>query len=84
MCPEVLYVTNQKLVEAYDYHEDNWTHLPDMIDIRGRHGSITMGNKMYVIAGNIDFTCEVFDSVSKNFTYIKEMMVVNQHRFNSI
>ena len=60
-----------KSVEAYDHHENKWTYLPDMINERSGHGSISMGNKMFVIGGKLNKTCEVFDSTSSKFTAIK-------------
>ena len=39
------------------------------------HGSVSMGNKMFVIGGDMNLTCEEFDSVSRKFTYIKELSV---------
>ena len=43
-----------------------------MIDERYHHGAVSMGNKMFVIGGNI--TCEVLGSVSGKFIYIKQMV----------
>ena len=38
-------------VEAYDYYENKWTYLPDMIEERHYHASVSMGNKLFVIGG---------------------------------
>ena len=62
--------TRLSSVESYDHHENKWTNLPDMIKRVCNHGAVSMGNKMYVIGGNYELTCEVFDSVSRNFTTI--------------
>ena len=48
-----------------------------MIEGRYKHGAVSMGNKMFVVDGWGNLTCEVFDSCSKKFTGIKEMLVVN-------
>ena len=60
-----------KSVEAYDYHENRWINLPNMIYGRYEHGMASMGNKMFVIGGIYDLISEVFDSVSRKFTIIK-------------
>ena len=51
--------------------------LPDMIKGRSCHGAVSMGNKMFVIGGNLNLTCEVFDSTSRKFTSIKQMLEIN-------
>ena len=66
---------NTCTVESYDYYGDNWTYLPDMIEPRYNHGVVSMGNKMFVIGGYKNLSCEVFDSISRKFTYIKNMLV---------
>ena len=42
--------------------------FPDMMKERYFHASVSMGNKLYVIGGFNNTTCEVFDSFSRNFT----------------
>ena len=42
---------NLKSVETYDRHENKWNYIPDMIERRYNHGSLSMGNKMFVIGG---------------------------------
>ena len=66
-----------KLVEAYNHHENKWNNLPDMIVTRYKHGAVRMGNKMFVIGGNYNSTCEVFDSSCRKFTSIKELLVMD-------
>ena len=51
-----------KSVEAYDYYENNWTHLPDMIVKRNNHALVSMGIKMFVTGGVTKPTCKTFDS----------------------
>ena len=58
-----------KSVEAYDYHENNWTSLPDMINSKSSHEAVSVGNKMFVIDG----TCEVYDSISRTFTEVRQL-----------
>ena len=71
----VLGGTNQRkltLVEAYDYYENKWTLLPDMIIPRCGLGAVSMGNKFFVIGGCLkSLNNEVFDSVSRRFTMLK-------------
>ena len=75
---------NLKLVEAYDHHENKWTYKPDMIYARQRHGSVSMGNKMFVIGGHYNTSCEVFDSISRKFTAIKNIEVTNIWRLSVV
>lgn len=60
-------------VEAYDCYENKWDLLPCMINKRSLHGSVCMGNKLFVIGGNYNATCEVFDSSSMKFSSIKQL-----------
>ena len=62
-------------VEAYDHHFKNWTTLPDMIESRYDHGAVSMGNKMFVIGGKYNLTCEVLNSVSRKFTCIRQLLI---------
>ena len=60
-----------KSVEAYDHYEYEWAYLPDMIEEIEFNASVSMGNKMYVIGGMSTTNCEIFDSFSRKFTFIK-------------
>ena len=60
-----------KSVEAYDHYENKWTYLPNMIKERQYHASVSMGNKLFAIGGRNIKSCELFDSVSRKFTFIK-------------
>ena len=40
-----------KSVETYDYYEDKWTYLADMIEQRSDHAAVSIGNKTFVIGG---------------------------------
>ena len=48
-----------------------WTHLSDMIECIFNHFLINMSNKLLVIGGQSSITLKVFDSVNRNFSYIK-------------
>ena len=69
------YCPNLKSVEAYDYHENKWTFLPDMIKERYCHDAVSMGNKMFIVGGNYTTNCEVFDSRSRKFTTISSEII---------
>ena len=45
--------------------------MPDLIEGRIGHGSVAMGNKLYVIGGVDNQSSEVFDYLSNKFTLIK-------------
>ena len=51
-----------KSVEAYHYYENKWTYLPDMIEERCFHATVSMVNKMFVIGGHETSNCEMFNS----------------------
>ena len=53
--------------------------MPNTIDNRSNHASVSMGNKMFVIGGYYTSTCEIFDSYSTKFTHIKSMNIQNYH-----
>ena len=44
-----------------------------MIEKWYNHAAVSMGNKMFVIGGEDTSTCEIFDSFSRKFTYIKSI-----------
>ena len=58
-----------KSVERYDFYENKWTYLPDMIEERSSHSSFSMGSKLFVIGGPEESTSEVFDNCSRHFCY---------------
>ena len=64
------YSGRTKSAESYDYHENKWIHLPDMIGLRDEHSSFNMGNKFFVIGGYSNVEAEVFDSTSRKFTLL--------------
>ena len=57
-------------IEAYDYHENRWSYLPSMLSKRANHSAVSISNKMIIIGGSSDYF-EIFDSVTRKFTYIK-------------
>ena len=61
-------------VESYDHHENKWTDLPDMLHGRHNHVALSIDNKMFVIGGKWNLSCEVFDRVSRKFTYLKQLL----------
>ena len=65
--------TELRSVEAYYYYENKWDFLPRMINKRTQHGAVCNGNKLFVINGMNNVTCEVFDSISMKFTSIKHL-----------
>ena len=78
-----------KSVEAYDYYENKWNYLSDMIKKRYHHSSVSMGNKMFVVGGgeNTDeLAGEVFDSFSRKFTYISYATIkgINQYKSEAL
>ena len=73
------YFNNRELksVEAYDYYENKWKFLPDMINYRSDHATVSMGNKLFVIGGYYTKSCEVFDSYVRKFTKIRSGIIVS-------
>ena len=71
-----------KSVEAYDYFENKWTYLPDMIEERYYHASVSIGNKLFVIGGVCPISCEVFDSFSRKFTSINSALLKTKILYN--
>ena len=57
-------------VESYDHTSDTWTFMPNMLGERNGHTSTAIRNKLFLIGGNWE-KCEVFDSHSNRFTYLK-------------
>ena len=65
------YWVGYESVEAYNHHEDKWIFLPDMQFGRRGHSAVSMGNKMFVIGGNIELPwqrtpCEVLIKFHKH------------------
>ena len=66
-------VIKLKSDEAFCFHENKWTQLPDMLEERSGHGTVSMGNKLFIIGGFHTYTFEVFDSITNKFTYIESV-----------
>ena len=74
-------------VEGYDYYENKWTNLPNMLEERNDHAAVSMGNKLFVIGGRYTTNCEVFDSFSRKFTEINSRIkfsVIKKWYFDAI
>ena len=76
-------------IEAYDYHENKWSCLPSMLSPRVNHTAVSISNKMIMIGGNSE-NSEIFDSITRKFTYIKtfpkwvgKSKIYLPHRFNN-
>ena len=65
--------------EAYDHYANEWTFLPDLMEAKDCHGSVALGNKLYVIAASKAKSSEVFDYVSDKFTLIKPFPLRNDY-----
>ena len=61
-------------VEAYDHVGDAWSYLPNMINARFRHKSVSIKNKLFIIGGS-STTCEMFDSRCNKFVLLKPLPV---------
>ena len=70
------YDRDLKSVEAYDYYENKWSYLSDMIEGRFDHAAVSMSNKLFVIGGRYTTSCEIFDSYSRQFTEIESDLTV--------
>ena len=57
-------------VEAYDHVADLWSKLPNMLQERYCHKSVSVNNKMFVVEG-CTANCEVYDSFSNKFVSLK-------------
>ena len=57
-------------VRSYDHMADKWSNLPGMINSRHKHGSVAVGNKLFMIGGSDTQSNEVFDSTSEKFTLL--------------
>ena len=78
-----------KTVEAYDHVSDTWSSMPNMTEGRYYHSIVAMKNKLFVLGGcraNESESCEVFDSESKKFVFLKQKltsMVTKPHTVNN-
>ena len=61
---------SRKSVEVYDPSSNKWSNMPDMLEGRQWHASVSIRNKIYIIGGQQSNNVEVFDSFSNKFTYV--------------
>ena len=66
-------------VEVYDHCANEWSQMPNMIESRSDHASISIKNKLFIMHG-WSHQCEVFDSFSQKFAYIKTVLPI--HKFS--
>ena len=59
-----------KSVESFDVIADEWSLMPDMINVKSGHSLVAVKSKLFVIGFDTD-TSEVFDSICKKFTTFK-------------
>ena len=64
---------DRKTVEAYDYFANEWSRMPDMLEARNNHASVSIRNKLYMINGFNKKSCEVYDSFTNQFVRIKKV-----------
>ena len=59
--------------KAFDFFADKWSQMPDMLQARSKHASVSIRNKLYIVGGSssIVHSCEMYDSFSRKFVYIK-------------
>ena len=70
---------DEKSVEAYDYYENKWTYLPNMIEERYDHASVSISSKLFVIGGYDSSSCEIFDIFERKFCYIKTSLELGRY-----
>ena len=58
-------------VEVYDHIARSWSYMPGMIEKRCRHKSVAIKNKLFVVGGMENTTCEVFDATCNRFVLLK-------------
>ena len=62
--------SGQKTVEAYDHSSNEWSDMPDMINERSGHASVSIRDKIYMIDDSSCHRLEVFDGFSRVFVSI--------------
>ena len=56
-------------VETYDVLPDKWSTMPNMNSGKNGHTLVNVKNKLFVIL-MIEDDCEVYDNISKNFSFL--------------
>ena len=67
-----------KTVEVYDPYVNQWSQMPDMLETRYYHASVSIKNKLFMIGGSTT-QCEVFDSFSNKFANIKPVLPIYKY-----
>ena len=67
-----------KTTQAFDFFANEWSPMPDMLEARYNHASVSIRNKLFVIndSSDNDF-CEMYDSFSGKFVFIKPVSQFN-------
>ena len=65
-------------VVVYDHCVDELSQMPRMRGGRYNHASMSIRNKLYMIGGS-NTQCEVYDSLSETFDFIKSILPVYKH-----
>ena len=76
-CKEIFSHRELNCAESYCFHENKWTNFSNMLVKRCSHATVSIGNKLFVIGGNYENTCEVFDSNTNKFVFIKNTPGIN-------
>ena len=74
-------------VEAYDHVAETWSYMPNMIERRWGHSSVSYKNKLFVfgsVFGEEKEPSEVYDSTCKMFVYLKQKSNSVKFRFTHI
>ena len=64
----------ERKVEVYDHIAGKWSLMPDMIQGRHNHDSISIRNKIYMIGKYLINNMEVFDSLSNTFALVNSVL----------
>ena len=67
-----LMLRSTNTVEIYDHFSNKWSPMPEMIEEKCYHDSVSIGSKLYVIS--YESCCEVFDYFSNVFVRILNRM----------
>ena len=58
-------------VESYDVFSNKWSLMPSTTNIYSYHSLVVVKDKLFVIGGDEEDCCEVFDNVCKKFVSLK-------------
>ena len=71
-----------KSVETYDHHLKKWSYLAELQTSRSKASVVTKGNNLFVLSGCFEGSCEVYDSISKKFSYIDHCYISSYQTLN--